>query len=393
MKKFIIYPMGLLFIFLTACEDMFIKKIDVNEADSPVKLSVTATLDVDSGRLSLSIREGYSLQHFHTYQKINQSIVHNGTIRLFENGSEIFTKAGTFDLSTGNAGNGYYATFTGVSAVAGYTYRLLIDIEGYPVATASAVMPEAPIVYDVTLDTKHVLERNNVLEITPLVDHYSTGQFEGNPFVLHLADNSVEKDYYSLQIESYQISESKHTWGQEFHHQDFFSTIIATPDLTLVQDNPDIESKDLTSEGEGYDMYGFWMMVFTDATFSNSDKRLNLYASTNRTIDDNIFYYPKSVTHYDPWVHGVQTHIIKRQELLVTHLSPETFRQYRSMAFQNAGLGFFTEPVFITSNMENAYGCFSVQHTIRVPMIAFEGWSYSGRVTDMDFIEDKNKGK
>jgi hypothetical protein len=36
------------------------------------------------------------------------------------------------------------------------------------------------------------------------------------------------------------------------------------------------------------------------------------------------------------------------------------------MAFQLAGIGFFTEPVYITSNMENAYGGFSAQNTRRI---------------------------
>jgi hypothetical protein len=63
------------------------------------------------------------------------------------------------------------------------------------------------------------------------------------------------------------------------------------------------------------------------------------------------------------------------------------------MAFQLAGMDFFSEPVFISSNMENAYGCFSVQNTVRIPFSTFEGWHYSGTVTDMDFYDDSGKEK
>ena len=101
MKKIVFCLSGLLFVAFTACEDLFIKRIDVAQADFPPKLSVTATLDTDSGRLSLFIKEGQSLQYFHSYGNVNQTIVCNGAIRLHENGREIFTETGLFDLSTG----------------------------------------------------------------------------------------------------------------------------------------------------------------------------------------------------------------------------------------------------------------------------------------------------
>jgi len=391
MKKNILYLIGLLFIVLTACEDMFVKKIDIAQADFPPKLSITATLDTDSGRLSLFIKEGNSLQSFHSYKNINQTIVCNGAIRLYENNREIFTKTGLFDLSTGRYGNsGYNATFTGISAVAGYTYRLSVELEGYPAASAVAVMPEAPVVYGVDLDTEHKEEKNNVLEISPLYDHYSTISITGNPFVMNIDDNSAEKDCYALQIDHFETRGIKGI-DIDWYEKVSYSTMISTPDLSLIQDNPDIESKDLTLNGEGYDLYGFYLMLFTDAMFSGSyKKRLEMYLSSNEQPLDKSRYYPKPVIRYDPWWHGNETHVIRRMDLLVTHLSQEVFRQYRSMAFQIAGMDFFSEPVFISSNMENAYGCFSAQNTVRIPITVFEGWNYSGTVTNEDFI-DKDK--
>jgi hypothetical protein len=208
-----------------------------------------------------------------------------------------------------------------------------------------------------------------------------------NPFVLNIADNSPDKDYYALQTKRYEMMDFKSY--DDFHHrqEELYPLMLATSDLTLIQDNPDIESKDLTLNGEVYDWYGFYLMLLTDATFSGSHKRLDLYLSSPYEDPDENRYYPKPVIHYDPWRHGQQTHIVKRKDLLVTHLSPEVFKQYRSMAFQTSGMGFFSEPVFITSNMENAYGCFSVQNTVRIPLSVFEGWRYTGTVTEWDFID------
>jgi hypothetical protein len=118
-----------------------------------------------------------------------------------------------------------------------------------------------------------------------------------------------------------------------------------------------------------------------------------MYLSSNDQPLDESRYYPKPVVRYDPWRHGDQTHLTKHRDLLVTHLSPEVFRQYRSMTFQIAGMGFFSEPVFISSNMENAYGCFSAQNTVRIPVSAFEGWNYSRTVTDGDFYDGGGKEK
>jgi hypothetical protein len=392
MKK-IVFCLAVLFIVFTACEDMFVKRINVEQADFPAKLSITATLDTDSGRLSLFIKEGNSLQSFHSYKNINQTIVCNGTICLYENDREIFTETGIFDLSTGSYGNkGYNATFTGISTVAGYTYRLAVEMEGYPAASAVAVMPEAPVVYGVDLDTEHTVEKKNVLDISPLRNRYSTISITGNPFVMNIADNSAEKDCYALRIDYSETRDYKNI-DEDRSEEDFYLTMMTTPDLTLIQDNPDIESKDLTLSGESYNLYGFYLMLLTDATFSGSHKRLEMYLSSNEQPLDESRYYSKPVVHYNPWRHGDQTHLIRRRDLLVTHLSPDVFRQYRNMAFQIAGMDFFSEPVFITSNIENAYGCFSVQNTVRISVSAFEGWNYSGTVTGEDFVDNSGKGK
>jgi hypothetical protein len=105
--------------------------------------------------------------------------------------------------------------------------------------------------------------------------------------------------------------------------------------------------------GENVDLYSFDLMMLTDATFANTGTRLDLYYPQNGIVSE--------IDKYDS-----PHHTSIKNTLIVRHHTQEAFKQYRSMAFQLAGLGFFSEPVFITSNMENAYGGFSVQNTVRI---------------------------
>jgi hypothetical protein len=164
-----------------------------------------------------------------------------------------------------------------------------------------------------------------------------------------------------------------------------FAIEIATPNLTLIQDNPDVECMDMIFDGEKNSLYSFGLMMLTDATFAGSQARLDLFALYNPKQYEGAGYYPKPVVNYDPQRHGDREHLVRRCDLFVTHFTQEAFQQYRSMALQLAGIGFFSEPVFIPSNIENAYGCFSVQNTVRIALAEFEGYHYSGQVNDSDF--------
>ena len=46
---FVVFCLAFLFVY-TSCEDMFMKTIDIDVAEVQAKLTVTATLDADSGR-------------------------------------------------------------------------------------------------------------------------------------------------------------------------------------------------------------------------------------------------------------------------------------------------------------------------------------------------------
>jgi hypothetical protein len=349
-------PFAALFLFVFAgCEDAFVKVIDVDQAEFPPRLSVTATLDTDGGRFTLMMKEAHSIAYYKTFQSNQKEIVRDGIVRLFENDVEIFSIPGPFDLSVGDyTQNGYYKSSTGVSTVAGYTYRLEIDVEGYDKATATAIMPGEPIISGLQVDVEHLVKKENVKHISSLESSsYAGYNTYYMPFSLNIADNTPSPDFYSFQLEYY--IETK--YPEEYSESNYTDIInIATSNLALIQDNPDVESRDILMEGENVDVYSFDLMMFTDATFANENILLDLYSPYN--------YAPEQF-EYDPNQPSAKSSTFHKYTLIARHYTPEAFRQYRSMAFQLAGLGFFTEPVYITSNMENAYGGFSVQNTKR----------------------------
>jgi hypothetical protein len=220
-------------------------------------------------------------------------------------------------------------------------------------------MPEAPRISGISVDSQNPVLKENVVNIKSL--SYSSSSSSGYylPFSLNIEDNTPSPDFYSFQMgyynkvkyegEEYE-SEYQNEYENGYENTDLID--IATSNLALIQDNPDVESLDLMLDGENYDLYSFDLMMLTDATFANTNIRLDLYTPYNEFYED---------LNPDPSMHRHT-----KYTLTVRHHTQEAFKQYRSMAFQLAGLGFFSEPVFITSNMENAYGGFSLQNTSKI---------------------------
>jgi hypothetical protein len=359
---------ALFLLLVTGCdENAFVKTIDVEQADFPPKLAVTATLDTDSGRFTLFLREAHSMEYYRNFNSEQQYILRNGTVRLFENDVQVFAKPGPFDLSVTHTGqNGYHGVFTGISAVAGRTYRLEIDIDGYDKATATAVMPDAPIISGTSIDIEHPVNKENVRHIESLSYNSSSSSYydyQYVPFSLNISDNSPLPDFYSFQVEHSNISKYE---NDDEEHGYTVMTNIATSNLVLIQDNPDVESKDIMMDGENIDLYSFDLMMLTDATFANTAVQLDLFSPYH-------FYIPTDKNDHNLPNPNPSSYRIVRHTLIARHYTQEAFRQYRSMAFQLAGLGFFSEPVFITTNMENAYGGFSVQNTKRIILSEVRG--------------------
>ena len=361
---------GVFVILLVGCADLMKKEIDVNVADYPPYLAVTAILDSDGGCFSLTMSEGRSNARYKNWKPVSETISCNGIVRLYmdDDPAPVASIDGRFDLLA-KSGSVYDTIIAGIPAKVGSTYRLEASLDGYPVITSTAVMPSAPV-YTAVIDTSVKVRKENVFDLHPF-GNYSGYSRYFYPIDFSLDDHPETSDYYAIHI-----SESlKSTTGTNENTQ-VYDPRVGTNNIPLLQDNPDIEAKGIFSsmDGESHDLYLFGLMLISDISFTSSPARLQIYTSvredygemTDRVPDDDLQKYgPEEIRDY-------------RIEMVVKHITSESFQHYRSMALQNEGNGIFTEPVSIKSNIENGAGCFSLCNTSRVKLLDYVRYYYSG---------------
>lgn len=350
--KACLYLIALPVVFLYfGCESMM-QEIDVEPANLPPMLAITATLDTgNGGTLMLCFTEGRSIGSYRNGRPENETIVRNGEITLYEDDRIIFSiENGVFDLSLRGTQSGYSEEIQQIGPLkAGSTYRLELDIEGYPAAKASVVMPEAPAIESLAWDTDHPVFKKHLYEVPSI--EFGSGSIDPGgdgqafiPMTVRLADNSAGRNYYL--IKTYRTYT-----GDGYHGYDAVSVGVGS-NHALIQDNPDMEANSLFLDNEP-DVFLFRHLLISDMSFSNTTGTLDLLLSKD------LFYDNKDLTPCD---NSQQIH--HRTEIVISHISPAAYLYYRSMALQYQGVGFFTEPVSIASNFENAYGCFSVTNTV-----------------------------
>jgi hypothetical protein len=240
-----LYLIALPVVFLFfGCESMM-QEIDVEPSNLPPMLAITATLDTgDGGTLMLRFTEGRSIGSYRNGRPENETIVRNGEITLYEDDRIIYSIVnGIFDLSLRDIQSGWSAEIQQIGPLkAGSTYRLELNIEGYPTAKASVMMPEAPAIESLTWDTDHPVFKKHLYEV-PSIEfgggtHYPGGDGQAFiPMTVRLADNSPGRDYYM--IKTYQTS-----IGDGYHGYDAVSTGVSS-NHALIQDNPDMEANSL----------------------------------------------------------------------------------------------------------------------------------------------------
>lgn len=381
---FTIYCLVLLLMH-TSCEDMFKKTIDIDVADMPAKLSITASLDVDSGRFSIYVFASQPVSEFKDWRPIYESIISNGEIRLYEGETNILTIHGQFDLSTRITGsgadpgyNGYRFHTVGLPLKAGGIYRLEVDIEGYPTATAVGVMPSLPVC-NAVVDTVRRMYYGNIF--IPSGYHGSLGfspdRDDNYSYLLDLSimyDNDEMNNYYYLQLRTY----LQHECNQEnfkipLNSYNDYLYPIGVSDLSLILNQPEYWNEVYELGDNAYDLYLVDYLALTNQTFSGSNIHLPLYlpARTYRFWGLNAPLPDYSLEEYGP---EVRTNY--RHDLLVRHISEDTYKHIRNMALQSKGIDFFTEPVTISGNIQNGYGYFSLSNTKRFNLLNFEKYTY-----------------
>ena len=383
-KKLIAYGV-LAAAIMTGCEDMM-TRIDIDSADYPPQLAVTAILDTDGGRFSVCISAGYSISHYKDWRPEGEEVSGNGTINLYmdDDPDPVLSFSDRFRLSGKRQDfyfdgrdtvfygtsdfTGFEASFVDIPAKAGSAYRLEVSVEGFPTVTSTAVMPDDPIVAAVSIDTATIVAKNRPAHVS----NGGGGWWIDNlfwPISLTLTDNSPATDYYSFAIhtELYSDSDDDGYWRYQPY-------CLGTTNTVLIRDNPDVEASGLAMElsGESNDIYLFFdKMPISDAAFANTTATFPLYM--NHAGSDA--YYKKR-PEYDPDIHGREIKSTNFFYFEVKHLSTETFMHYRSLVQQPSGGGIFSEPVFVKSNMENGWGCFSLCNTKRIKLTEYDYYTY-----------------
>ncbi|MDR1156168.1 MAG: DUF4249 domain-containing protein [Bacteroidales bacterium] len=371
-----IFPGICLLLWIAAgCEDMMTKTIEIDSADFPPKLAVSATLDTD-GSLTMSLYEGCSVSSY-SWQRSDRSIIANGAARLYRDDQLVWTLTGDFNLSldkhsySSGREEGYgYIRVTDIPAKAGSAYTLEIDMDGYEKAVSTVVMPADPLVDDVFLDMRHPVEKNRINHIAGSGSYWPL-----YPLKCTLKDNAGGADYYAVQIRTVQLS----------NHPDYPAYLseeelgVGIANLTLIQDNPDYEALGSSlGDGESYDLYMFNTLLISDITFRDGSATLELFSGFPDEWDEwNTF--PERPSNYTPEVYGDEVIYSYRTTLIVKHITDETFKHYRSLVLQGEGMGFFSEPVQIASNIQNGYGCFSLQNSCKIVLKEYRRYYYPFR--------------
>ena len=378
--------------------------LDYKPGEYPPKLSVTALLDSENSSMYISLMEWRSLADYAAaetfYYFFDFGKNHEGEIRLFEDGRLIRSKQGTFntftDASTYTASsypviqNVDYYELSGIDIKPGSIYRLEVELEGYPMATSTAVAPIAPVV-SASMDTSIQVIRNHVREAysmgylwelglawKKLIDHTN------DPYVLYpltwqetlpdkywpvsirIADPDPDNmNYFALEICKSEnttdgtVSEIKHyNWG------------IGTFDASaLLAYNLEY----MLSGVEANDLFLFSILPTSDLDFSVESNLRTCYAGVVEIPNDNVSPYRdnpdfKEITTF----HSLS--------LRVTHIPPAVYRYYRSLSL-NKDAGMFSEPINVISNIENGYGIFSILNSTKVTLLEWETYEYSHKDT------------
>ncbi|MDR1950777.1 MAG: DUF4249 domain-containing protein [Bacteroidales bacterium] len=361
-RKISVIQLAIAFCFVSC--DGFIKDIDIDIANFPPKLSVTAILDRndDDGKstFTITLNEARSMADYIAGIPHIRRIVAPGTITLFEDDNVIFTHEGNFDMSINrwSSNTGYRYEHSNFVTHTGKNYRIEVRVDGYPVAASVAVMPVLSAI-SATVDT------TEVITIDERRIHTLDGGFYGRPFqnrkitydpnyprmrsfcsvTLQLDNRSANAAYYALEL---------------LGNGEIIPVFIR--DLSYFPDNPQVEHYNRTAGGLlgmlggnfTPEMFSFSLFLMNDNNFLHGNQAtLNLF---------NSFPFHGS-WYMNPETGEYEFNRNYELKLRIRHISYETFRCYRSMYLQNHGMGFFDEPVNVVGNIHGGYGIFSVYNT------------------------------
>jgi len=349
-------------LFFVACDFTLIKEIDIKFPDRLPGLSVTAILNGNFGVFDIRLIDQSYIR--------TKEIICDGEIRLFEDGTLILSIPGPFDMSKEitdrgwgwNMGrNGYRWIRGGISTHPGSVYRLEVDVEGYPMAVSSSVMPKAPVV-SAKMDTSVQVSKKNVKEIS------NAGYWLAQ---MNLIWNENYPDRYWPLSVSVDASDVNNHFALDviyINTDDYraFSMGIGSSDVSILL-SEGMEGEFLNNEH--VDMYLFPMLI----TKNLKDVSNNFYVAVVDISD-----HP---THDNLYLEEDQNlEKIITQHVLILHvrnITPATYQYFRSLSSQFDDTGVFSEqPVNVVSNIEGGYGSFAVYNTTDITLLEWETIEY-----------------
>ena len=353
-------------LFSVACN--MVKEIDIDYVRPSPKLSVTAILEGGSGDFTIRLIEDRSLPGLPEPYYLNQvSIIRNGEIRLYEDDKQILSIPGPFDMSryleTGNVHYmykygkyGYSYWGDDINTRIGSVYRLEVEVEGYPMAVSTSVMPPPPVV-DARMDTSMQVVMINVKEIPSLGQTYFQEPHPVRYWPVSVSvDNSSVNNNYTFEI--YKFEKDDYTSKMNYSR-------IGTSDASILLE-AGIDQELISSDRAN--LYVSTMITTNEFTFLENDIIRKFYAEAanipkDKELDEDQ-YMEKFTTYHS-------------LALYVKNITPVIYQYYRGMTLQLLKDDLFNQqPNIVVGNFENAYGSFSTQNTTIIPLLEWETHKY-----------------
>ena len=353
---------------LIACE--MAKELDIEAPYFPPKLSVTAILNGQNGTFEIRLMEGLSLAEFKQSYSHNKNVVRNGEIRLYEDDEIILSIPGPFDMSAQitNFGdgwkygqNGYYRIRTGISTHPGSVYRLEAELEGFPMAVSTSVMPMAPVV-SISVDPATQVIKKHVREIGVAglwmyqmspprpYGHYPEKYW---PFSVTV-DIPGENNYFAFNLTNVEANRFSRFWG------------IGSADASVLMEDG------MADELFGNRVADLYLFPFLVTKTISKDVTRNFYAA----VPDNLNSpdYGDSYLEEHPEMEKIPTH--HALYLQVRHISPATYQYIRTLSLQLEVNRLNEQPSIVVGNIEGGYGIFSVYNVTPVLLVEWETYEY-----------------
>lgn len=337
------------------------KDIDIDISNEPPKLAVTATLNGVDSTFFISVSKSTPVIGSKPMFDQAQEPVKNLMIRLYENDVKICEIDHATYLSLLDNRpfeSGIY--IKGIKVTPGSMYKLDVSANNLATVTSKQKALPLPLVRSLAIDTVSLISR---ARFKPIIldnqSHFGT-LYDVSFYPINVEmDAQASSDRYCYIAEL--VKEIPSTLpGQSTWRMNLPVYVV---DQLLVQSNPLYEA--YRAYGDEIEDYLFQQFVFSNQLFAGKLFNFRLDLNTDEMYDrqkQGSYPTPNAAKH--------------KLIFSLSCISEETYRYYRAYILQTKSDiddFFFSEPVLLSTNIENGYGCFSVITGIKQTL-----WEYAG---------------